>query len=295
MEELKKLQKLQSMIGTMQSFGIIGSSGEHDLSSIRFLADLALFLVEECCELEIETKCQLVLEHLPKFSRDFFEEASKCVSETNSFQKPINEDGNEDIRNTGTLCCDDKVGIGRKHVGVKDVALIGLDAMQNANSTLEDFCRSYFMFHGIDARQPQSIFKYLPILSFTESFIYQLDRVNEKLLQPPKRENTILYNKPCGGVDRLALKPVSITSDAFRPLVNVLDLQGLLTDRINEEFRNGIEYWSLESKLCFALASKMEISVTDVMLAIQLKSFDYRVLNLLLYQLRGEEVYSSPN
>ncbi|VFQ93511.1 unnamed protein product [Cuscuta campestris] len=207
----------------------------------------------------------------------------------------MNEDGNEAIRNTGTLCCDDKVGIGRKHMAVEDVALIGLDAIQNANSTLEDFCRSYFMFHGIDACQPQSIFKYLPILSFTESFIYQLDRVNEKLLQPPKRENTILYNKPCGGVDRLALKPFSIASDAFRPLVNLLDLQGLLTDRINEEFRNGIEYWSLESKLCFALASKMEISVTDVMLAIQLKSFDYRVLNLLLYQLRGEEVYSSPN
>lgn len=35
-------------------------------------------------------------------------------------------------------------------------------------------CRSYFMFHGMDANQPKSIFKFLPILSFTESYIYQV-------------------------------------------------------------------------------------------------------------------------
>lgn len=35
-----------------------------------------------------------------------------------------------------------------------------------------------------------------------------------------------------------------------------------------------------------------QISVEDVMRAIHLKSFDYRVLNLLLYQLRGERVNS---
>lgn len=35
---------------------------------------------------------------------------------------------------------------------------------------------------------------------------------------------------------------------------------------------------------------EMQIVVEDVVKAIHLKSFDYRVLNLLLYQLRGEEV-----
>lgn len=30
------------------------------------------------------------------------------------------------------------------------------------------------MFHGLDVSKPQSIFKYLPILSFTESYIYQV-------------------------------------------------------------------------------------------------------------------------
>ncbi|KAJ6413628.1 hypothetical protein OIU84_006433 [Salix udensis] len=36
--------------------------------------------------------------------------------------------------------------------------------------------------------------------------------------------------------------------------------------------------------------NQTEILVEDVMRAIHLKSFDYRVLNLLLYQLRGEKV-----
>lgn len=30
------------------------------------------------------------------------------------------------------------------------------------------------MFHGLDVNKPQSIFKYLPLLSFTESYIYQV-------------------------------------------------------------------------------------------------------------------------
>lgn len=30
------------------------------------------------------------------------------------------------------------------------------------------------MFHKLDAYQPQSIFRYLPMLSFTESYIYQV-------------------------------------------------------------------------------------------------------------------------
>ena len=30
------------------------------------------------------------------------------------------------------------------------------------------------MFHGMDVNAPQSIFRYLPMLSFTESYIYQV-------------------------------------------------------------------------------------------------------------------------
>nr|GME16884.1 uncharacterized protein LOC109177591 isoform X1 [Ipomoea batatas] len=254
---LVKLQKLQSMMEMMQSFGIIISSSSHDDStSLRFLANLALFVVQECCELDIDTKCHLIREHFPKFSPSFFVQASKCTSRGASFQKPKTQDGDEEIQNTSLLCRDDKAGLGQKQMDYEDVALISLDSMERANSTLEDF----------------------------------LDSLNEKLLQPPK-ENTVLYNKSLQGADQsLALKPVNMKADPFSPLVAMLESSGLLTDRINEEFKSGIEYWSLERKLCYALSSKMEISLMDVMQAIRLKSFDYRVLNLLLYQLRGEKV-----
>ena len=39
---------------------------------------------------------------------------------------------------------------------------------------LEWQCRSYFIFHGLDINKPQSVFKFLPFLSFTESYIYQV-------------------------------------------------------------------------------------------------------------------------
>jgi hypothetical protein len=34
------------------------------------------------------------------------------------------------------------------------------------------------MFHEMDINKPQSIFKYLPLLSFTESYIYQVRNWN---------------------------------------------------------------------------------------------------------------------
>lgn len=36
-------------------------------------------------------------------------------------------------------------------------------------------CRTYFMFHGMDVSDPATLFKYLPILSFTEGYIYQVE------------------------------------------------------------------------------------------------------------------------
>eukprot|EP00240_Pyramimonas_obovata_P010964 CAMPEP_0118929578 /NCGR_PEP_ID=MMETSP1169-20130426/6535_1 /TAXON_ID=36882 /ORGANISM="Pyramimonas obovata, Strain CCMP722" /LENGTH=120 /DNA_ID=CAMNT_0006871793 /DNA_START=553 /DNA_END=912 /DNA_ORIENTATION=+ len=57
-----------------------------------------------------------------------------------------------------------------------------LHAMQRANSSLEDFVRSYFMFHNLDPHCPKACFKHLPILSFVESYIYLLDERNEAQL-----------------------------------------------------------------------------------------------------------------
>ncbi|KZV51340.1 hypothetical protein F511_12035, partial [Dorcoceras hygrometricum] len=172
-----------------------------------------------------------------------------------------------------------------------DVAMVGLDALKRSNSSLEDFCRSYFMFHTMEANEPQSIFRYLPFLSFTESYIYELDGLNEKLLLLSNHKvpimGTDLRNLNLDGEKSVIRR---FHKEPFRPLCLVLERHGLLTERIKEELRCGEEYWALERKLCGALVSNKKISIEDITCAIQLKSFDYRVLNLLLYQLRGAMV-----
>ncbi|MED6168959.1 hypothetical protein PIB30_016877 [Stylosanthes scabra] len=146
---------------------------------------------------------------------------------------------------------------------------------------------SYFMFHELDVTKPQAIFKYLPILSFTESYIYQLDKMNEKLLPTPTNRDSVH-----GGKDEKTTQVLDsyFSNDPVQPLVTLLKNKGLLTERIRKELTLGEEYWALERKLCYALINKEEILIDDVMKAIHLKSFDYRVLNLLLYQLRGAKV-----
>ncbi|GAU36339.1 hypothetical protein TSUD_321780 [Trifolium subterraneum] len=101
--------------------------------------------------------------------------------------------------------------------------------------------------------------------------------MNENLLQTPKRKD-----------EKATQDLVScFSTDPFGPLVTIFEQRGLLTERITEELRHGEEYWALERKLCHALINEDEILIDDVMKAIHLKSFDYRVLNLLLYQLQG--------
>ena len=56
---------------------------------------------------------------------------------------------------------------------------ITLHGLTRARSTLEDFVSSYFMFHGLDPTKPTDVFAHLPVLSFTEAVIYELDDANE--------------------------------------------------------------------------------------------------------------------
>jgi hypothetical protein len=60
--------------------------------------------------------------------------------------------------------------------------------------------------------------------------------------------------------------------------------------RIEEELKDGLQYWELEQSLCNAVSLGSQIKVEDVIQAIQLKSFDYRVLNLLMYHLQNQLV-----
>ncbi|GMH05939.1 hypothetical protein Nepgr_007779 [Nepenthes gracilis] len=246
-----------------------GNDNPNQTDSDRFLANFFLFLMQPCGQLKVEDKSRLISEFLPKLSTIFIEE-------------PVHLLGDDENKSDDDTSSIDFVG----------PAMIGLDAMQRANSTLEDFCRSYFMFHGVDINRAESIFRYLPVLSFTESYIYQLDTFNEKMLGLAGSRATCL-NKWFNSEAHYnwASKFIKVLeSDPFCPLTGLLEQLGLLTERIREELRNGEEYWALERKLCGALSSKLEIVIGDVMRAIHMKSFDYRVLNLLLYQLRREEV-----
>lgn len=281
MEELRKLEEVQRMLTFVQSRGIPTTSSPDDCSC--FLTKLILLLVQPCGELDLGKKCSLVSEYMPKISAAFLDEASKW----------LNGEGYEEksVENALQLACSHKPECSSLDNNSEEMAMVGLDAMQRANSTLEDFCRSYFMFHGMDINKPQSVFQYLPVLSFTESYIYQLDRLNEKTLHAPSDEMNMLERGSQAEGQWLISRCTNVfKSDPFRPLSCLLECHGLLTKRIQDEFKSGEGYWALERKLCYALINKTEIPVEDVIKAINQKSFDYRVLNLLLYQLRGEEV-----
>ncbi|URE47490.1 hypothetical protein MUK42_25141 [Musa troglodytarum] len=295
METLQKLERVQSMLSLMEARGLSSSHRDAD----RFLADFILFLVQPCGTLTVEDRCRIISDFLPKTSSEVLEEAFIFANK-------------EDIEKKENIGYDLKFHCQQIHTGpslqysvendldihlskIEETPMIGLDAMKRANSTLEDFCRSYFMFHGLDASKPREIFKYLPILSFTESYIYQLDTLNEKALhlssKVAKSPTTELNNLThlCNDVTYHTVRNNANEFCCADPLIRLLQCEGLLSDRIRKELNSGIEYWALERKLCHALSGKKKILMEDIMKAIHLKSFDYRVLNLLLCQLGGQE------
>ncbi|CAN0878376.1 hypothetical protein LINGRAHAP2_LOCUS12444 [Linum grandiflorum] len=284
MEELRKLEELQLMLNFTKSHGLASAS---DSDSSLFISKFILFLMEPCGELDTGKKFGLIREHLHLFSDLIVQEASSLLLKSDS-RIPMEIEpakGNQESRADGVFLPDSDGKSIESPTNLDGVAVIQLDAMQRANSTLEDFCRSYFMFHAMDVNKPELLFKYLPILSFTESYIYQMDSWNEKIVNVEKTKISCLGR----GFEEAMNFADILKNDPFRPLVVQLEYHGLLTERIREELKCGEEYWSLERKLCSALANQQEIHVEEVMRAIHLKSFDYRILNLLLYQLRREQ------
>ncbi|OIW01094.1 hypothetical protein TanjilG_25202 [Lupinus angustifolius] len=247
MEELRKLEKVQRMIKFMDSKNLLTSSSSN--SSNRFLANLFLFLLEPCGEeLRMNDKFCLVSNLMSNLSDSVLEEASLWLTQ-DLLTKEENSGFEQKVVGNALPCCDQIKEYSFSQSCNENMAMVGLDSMQRANSTLEDF----------------------------------LDKWNENLLPTSTNAESV-----SGGKDEEATQfLVSYSNDPIKPLVTLLERKDLLTERITEELRHGVEYWALERKLCFALINGEEILVEDVMKAIHLKSFDYRVLNLLLYQLRG--------
>ncbi|OEL35651.1 hypothetical protein BAE44_0003329 [Dichanthelium oligosanthes] len=129
--------------------------------------------------------------------------------------------------------------------------------------------------------QPNKKFK-----MHAEKSTIQLDASNEDSLDlvPDNSSSSKESERKKEALDETSL------SQMIGPLDSLLQSQGLMTDRLRTELKSGIQYWTLERKLCQALVRYEKISMEDVMKAIHLKSFDYRVLNLLMYQLTGQKV-----
>ncbi|XP_051217620.1 uncharacterized protein [Lolium perenne] len=289
MEALLQLEKVQRVLSLMGSRGLsdptaAGGGGD------RFLAHFLLFMVQPFDSLTMEKKILLVSELLREVNSDTLEEVQHLASLEGAKSEDkvriiLPSPCDQDISPGDLLQPTKKFKMNTEKLTIHDVPMIGFDAMRRANSTLEDFCRSYFIFHGLDINKPQAVFKFLPFLSFTESYIYQLDASNEdSLLSVPDNYPSRVLER-----EKMASTQASMF-DMLDPLDNLLQCQGLMTDQLRNELKSGIQYWSLERKLCQALSRNNKISIEDVMKAIHLKSFDYRVLNLIMYQLTGQQV-----
>ncbi|KAG8096510.1 hypothetical protein GUJ93_ZPchr0013g37385 [Zizania palustris] len=152
---------------------------------------------------------------------------------------------------SGDLQPKKKLKLHAEKLTIEKEPMVGFHAMKRANSTIEDF----------------------------------LDDLNEYNLHmvPGNNASTVLER------ETKAFNKASL-SDMLHILDDLLQRQGLMTNQLQNELKSGIQYWSLERKLCQALSRNEKVSIQDVMEAVHLKSFDYRVLNLLMYHLTGQQV-----
>ena len=154
--------------------------------------------------------------------------------------------------------------------------VVSFDALSRARTTLDDFSLFYFSLHGL-ARD--AFFRFLPILTFSEACIYQMDEENEaytrRLVDTPAAEPST---------------PSLAWSDTptGRALRGVLASRGLLSRAVVDELADGEQYWRAERRLCAAMAACEPVELDDVYVCSKLKSFDYRVLHALLCQLTGD-------
>ncbi|KAG0618075.1 hypothetical protein M758_4G036700 [Ceratodon purpureus] len=313
MEALERLQAVHAHVRLLHTHHIASAHAPTD----RFLAQFLLLLGESGkSSAEMERLCDVLVDSVPKMKAStLFDDMAQTNASVSDNQPRSNspriqfaaedklkvenvtpreglcnrsghlDTNSQDLR-TSEVVSEHTLPTQRHISGGGALnCMVSFKSMERARSTVEDFCRSYFMFHDMDVRNPTHVFRHLPLLVFVESYIYQLDEQNEEQL----------YLSPIIGGSKSSHEVSSkvadgLGKDPFAGLRAILHEQDLLTKRIEDELIDGVQYWRLEQSLCTALATGEEVKVEDVKQALCLKSFDYRVLNLLLYGLRKEPV-----
>lgn len=143
---------------------------------------------------------------------------------------------------------------------------VSFAALDRARGTLEDFARTYLPLHDLN---PADIVRFLPELAFVEAMIYAMDEDNERQAA------------------RLGPDPSEWCFESETALRGVLHARGLLDDEVGFHLDAGKAYWALERSICRAMLSGERLDEAEVLRAHELKSFDYRLLNCLLYKLAG--------
>ncbi|KXZ41442.1 hypothetical protein GPECTOR_465g378 [Gonium pectorale] len=120
---------------------------------------------------------------------------------------------------------------------------------------------------------PEDLLRFLDVLVWVEGSIYQLDEDNERLTGR-------------GGLDQ------EHAAAGVARILGVLRQEGHLDERVERELQQGLLYWSWEQDICRRLlAAPRPLDVPaaltgeEVIRCHEAKSFDYRVLFLLLCRL----------
>ena len=214
---------------------------------------------------------------------------------------------------------------------IENTNIISFRSLKKARSTLEDFAKTYLIYHNLTS---DHFYKFMDILVFVESIIYSIDEWNEKQAntytsntkQSMRSDHDINNNDhDLNQLDsKCWLKNLAITQNEFieqvannkalNILVSFLYFKKLYSVEIESELKDGLMYWKLERILCSNCKNdnyndndndddNCNININNVNsceikdefkemidYCISLKSFDYRILNLICYKLSKTKI-----
>jgi len=169
--------------------------------------------------------------------------------------------------------------------------IISFHALKKARSTLEDFAKSYLFFHGLG---PMDFFKFMDVLIYVESIIYCIDEMNEEQINhhDGNGDKQVVDQMFLSQITNKEFDEMMNTNKAFKILISFLKANNFYDQKIENEIKDGLLYWKLERFLCDDTnwdVHKHLINQTLIEQCIGLKSFDYRLMNLILYKLRKSD------